>query len=618
MNLARSPSRPWTEADPALDDLSDLLAAQALKAVLVIDLVESVRLMASDESGVVARWQGFVRFARELVPANAGRLVKSLGDGLLAEFDHGRDAVRTAHRLQRHFDAFNQSAPPGQQMRLRAGINTTHRYADEHDVYGHGVNLAARIAGLARPGTTVVTASVHDTLADGLDGRLEDMGESYLKHWPHPVRTWCVHPIQPVQAGPAALPTTPPGWPEPVGEAPADFRASIAVIPFEARNPSPETFVIGELIADGVIAQLAGSPHLRVLSRLSTTAFRGRGASPADIDAQLNAAFVLSGSYFTLDGRVLITAELTDARRNEVVWAERLAGETGDLMQVHSELLDTLSAACAHALLDTEVRRSSVRPLPQLDSNALMLGGIVLMHRSSPRDMQRSRELLEAVADRHARVAAPRAWLAKWHILQVVQGSTDNPAQAFRHAVGIADRALDLEPQSSLAMAMKGHAICHLGPDAGDALQLLEAATRSNPSDAMAWLYSGLWSAMWGPPEDAVRKAENALRLSPLDPQRYYFELMLAVSHLANDEPEKALALSRSSLARNRLHRPTVRTLLTAAFEAGEMDEARDMFHTLMRLQPDLNMASYLASGGQSPLRLRGARALAAFGLRSS
>lgn len=584
------------------EDLLSLLPAQSHKTVLVVDLVESVRLMAVDEKGVVARWQGFVRFAQQTIPMNSGRLVKSLGDGLLAEFDHCRDAVKTAHLLHRYFDSYNSALAPQRHMLLRAGINATHLYTDAHDVYGHGVNLAARVVSLAQPGSTVVTSSVRDALVDGLDGHIEDMGESYLKHWPEAVRTWCVHPME--ARAHAWRPATH-----------TDLRPSIAVVPFDARNPSPEHFVIGELIADGVIAQLARTPSLRVLSRLSTTLFRGRRASVDVIDAQLDAAFVLSGSYATLGTQIIVMAELTDTRRGEVVWADRMAGETLDLMEVQSQLLNTLSAACAHALIQAEVQHATLVPLPRLESNTLMLGSIALMHRSTSRDMERSRELLDALVDRHANVAAPHAWLAKWHVIQVVQGQSSSPATDFQQAISQAERALDLEPESSLAMAIKGHAICHLGHDVEGARELLDGATRINPNDPLAWLYSSLWSAMWGEPQDAVVKAENALRLSPMDPQRYYFEMMLATSYLTAGAPEQAIELCQTSLTRNRLHLSTIRALITASFEAGQMDKGREAFSTLMTLQPGLSVHSYLAAGAQSPLRRRGARALAAFGL---
>jgi tetratricopeptide (TPR) repeat protein len=307
--------------------------------------------------------------------------------------------------------------------------------------------------------------------------------------------------------------------------------------------------------------------------------------------------------------------ELADTRRNEVLWAERLSGDTMDLMEVHSELLATISTACARALLNAEVQRSLVLPLPKLDSNSLMLGGITLMHRSTPRDLKRSRQLLEAVAERHKRVAAPWAWLAKWHIMQVVQGLTSNPADDFRRAMSVADKALDLEPNSSMAMAIKGHAMCHLGHDLDASKALLNHATQMNPNDPMAWLYRGFWSCMWGNATVAVSESEQAQSLSPVDPQRFYFEMLLANSYLMAGQLSDTISMCQSSLQKNRYHAPTLRALLTAQHESGQTAEARKTFDVLLSLQPDLTVSKFLSYGSTSSLRQRGAEALKSLGL---
>ncbi|WP_137918966.1 tetratricopeptide repeat protein [Hydrogenophaga sp. 2FB] len=583
------------------------LPQQRHKVVLVVDLVESVRLMAANEAAVVNQWRGFVHHAvSEVLPAHHGRLVKSLGDGLLVEFDRSTDAVQAALALHNYFIPLNKTLPAAQQLHLRAGLNATNLYVDENDVYGQGVNLAARVADLASPGETIVTASVFDGIVIGIDAEVEDRGESYLKHWPEPVRTWQVYPVSSSSA--AARARVPEG-------AATDFRPAIAIVPFETRSHAAEQFVIGELIADGVIAQLSRSQNLRVISRLSTTAFRGRKSSTEQIGQHLEANFVLGGSYVTYGDKVVIMAELSDRKRGEVIWAERITGDTRDLLEAQSSLLDTLSSACAHALLHDVVQRTLVVPVPQLDSNALMLGGITLMHRSTPRDLQRSLQLLEAVVERHKRVATPWAWLAKWHILQVVQGLSNEPARDFQRAIDTADRALDLEPNSSLAMAIKGHALCHLGNDVEASHRLLQEATQSNPNDPMAWLYNSVWSQMWGTPEDSIAEAENALHLSPLDPQKYYFEMMLANSYLAQGRLEQAIEMCHSSLKKNRYHLPTIRALLICQYEIGEQAEAHKTFELMRTLQPDLTVAKYLASGSQSAVRQRGAKAFAALGL---
>jgi adenylate cyclase len=390
----------------------------------------------------------------------------------------------------------------------------------------------------------------------------------------------------------------------------------VAVVPFETRSHAPEQFVIGELIADGVITQLSRSQDLRVISRLSTSAFRGRGNTPAEIGQRLEASYTLSGSYVNFGDKVVITAELSDNRRDEVVWAERLSGDTLDLLQAESELITRLSEATANAVLHHLVQRTLVQPLPQLESNALMLGGITLMHRSTPRDLQRSHELLEAVVDRHKRVATPWAWLAKWHIMQVVQGLAPEPARAFREAIGVADRALDLEPNSTLAMAIKGHAQCHLGEDVDGSRRLLQDSTDINPNDPMAWLYRSVWSTMWGTPESSLNEAQNAMRLSPTDPQRYYFEMMVGACLIACGRAQESIQMCQASLQKNRYHLPTIRTLLIAQYEHGDISGAKSTADLMLSLQPDLTVEKYLSSGGRSPLRQRVAKALTALGVK--
>lgn len=562
-----------------------------------MDLVESVRLMAANEAFVVSAWHGFLQHAQDKVlPACSGRLVKSLGDGLLAEFDRSADAVKAAYAMHRYFDRTNERLPPEARLHLRAGIHATHLYIDTHDVFGHGVNLAARVTALAAPGETVITASVRDTVVDGIDGEVEDMGESYLKHWPEPVRTWRIWPANDTAPVARAAPQSP------VHE---DLRPTIAVIPFQGRGAAPEHQVVGELLADGVIGQISRSHHLRVISRLSTAAFRDREIDLVDIQTRLDAGYVLSGSYVVMGDRIVVMAELTDARRSDVVWADRLTGEVMDLLQPESQLILQIVDAATQALLDNTVQRSLILPLPQLESNTLLLGGIALMHRSTARDLDRSRELLDAVTDRHRRVASPWAWLSKWHILQVVQGRCTEPNAEFRRAIEAADRALDLEPNSSMALAIKGHAMCHLAEDLDASRKLLSEATQINPNDAMAWLYAGFWSCMWGEPGHAVQESEQALHLSPMDPQKFYLQMLAANSYLANHQLQQALSLCQQSLRINRYHLPTLRAQLLAYYELGQVDEARQTFATIKSVQPGFTLSSYKASLRQSNLKER-------------
>jgi predicted Zn-dependent protease len=289
-----------------------------------------------------------------------------------------------------------------------------------------------------------------------------------------------------------------------------------------------------------------------------------------------------------------------------------------DLLQPDSELINTLTATCAERLQQSETQRALVQALPRLDSSAMMLGAIQLMHRSTRRDLERSQQLLEALVDRHKRSVAPWAWLAKWHIMQVMQGMAPLPKETFQQAIDISDRALDLAPNSTLALSVKGHAMCHLGKNVDDSYSLLVEATQTDPNDPIAWLYRSVWSQMWGQAEDALSEAQNALQLSPLDPQRYYFEMMMAHSYLAAGNYDRCIEMCKSSLRRNQSHAPTLRALTIARFESGLITEAGESLAQLMALQPGFTVAGYLGAGPTSRTKQRGAAAFRALGVPSN
>jgi adenylate cyclase len=573
--------------------------------IMVADVVESVRLMEQDEHEFIQRWQRFVRRALdEVLPDHRGRMHKSLGDGLMLEFDSAQQGVQAALALQGLCREANAGVPPERQMHLRIGSHVAQFVADEHDIYGTDVNLSARIATLAGPGEVVVTATLRDQLTAGLDADIEDLGECHLKHVREPVRVFRVGPV-----GQSPVISVP----EP--DAP-DFRPTIAVIPFDARSNEAEHFVIGELIAEGVIAQLARSPDLRVISRLSTTALRGRASAMADVESRLGASFVLSGSYVASGSRILVMAELADTRNDSIVWSERMSGDVADLLESQSELLQRIASATSRALIDSEVKRSLSLPMPRLDSSSLLLGGISMMHRSSVLEFERSRQALDALIDRHGRLATPRAWLAKWHVLKIIRGLSASPEKDCVLALEQTKRALDLEPGNALTLAVEGHAYCQLRADHAMAELRLRQAIESNPNEPMAWLFRSVVSTMWGSPEDAVTEVEYANALSPIDPLRYYFDMLFAAALLTVHQQERAIAFARQSLRANRHHEPTLRVLLTAQFEAGHHEEARMTLAALLRESPGLTVSGYLAIGsGASVTRQRCASALRGLGV---
>jgi len=575
--------------------------------VLLVDLVESVRLMREHEVFTVRRWADFVRFVvAEILPRHRGVLVKSLGDGLMARFEAVRDAVDAAAEMHRALAAQNVGLPEGQHFQLRAGVNTAMAWSDGIDIYGTGVNLAARLAtlagpgetiasapareklaaalaGLANPGETIGSAAVRDELIHGVDASCEDLGECFLKHFDKPVRAYRV--------GTASPHTSLPGWRD-YGTA---MEPTIAVIPFGARNIAPEHFDVGNLIADSVIWRLSKAANLKVISRLSTNVFRGRASDVEEVSAHLGAHYILSGGYVVNAGQILVTAELSAARSNEVVWTDRLTGDLGDLLKPESELAHRIAHAVHHSVFDTEVEHILTQPLPTLESYSLLLGSIKLMHRSSKDEFLQTRKILEELINRHGRIAAPRAWLANWYILRVTRGWSEDRKREAAEALSATHAALDRDPSDALALATEGFVYCHLLNDLDTARKRCEQAVEANPSHALGWLYRGTVNAFNGEGDAALSATLRAMELSPLDPQRYYFESLAATAALSARQYVNAERLARSSLQQNRMHPSTWRALTVALVSQGRIDEARAALGKLRELEPTLTLERYIA-----------------------
>jgi tetratricopeptide (TPR) repeat protein len=266
-------------------------------------------------------------------------------------------------------------------------------------------------------------------------------------------------------------------------------------------------------------------------------------------------------------------------------------------------------------LNDAHIRETQHRPLPQLDSHALMASAVALMHRASGAELPRSEAMLQAVIERHRRAAEPRAWLAKWHVLASVQGLAADPRQAHLKAIDCANRALDAEPEHAIALAVKGHAMCHEGRAPDLALQVLQQAIQCNRSEASAWLYQSAWHHMWGQAESAIDCALMSLRLSPLDPQKALQEMMLGTAYLAAGQVHKAIEAYSASVARNRCHLPALRALVAAHFEAGNEQQARQVLRDLLELQPELTVSGFLGAGASNPIRRRVAYAFSQLGV---
>jgi len=558
----------------------------ATRTVVFADVVESVRLMQRDELIVAQRIRSLLlQASNEIVPRNRGHVLQRLGDGLMLDFAHPRHAAECARELHRRCAELSAKLPADDRVLMRIGIHVADILTDDVAIYGHGVNVAARLAAVAGPGETVISAAARDQLTAGLDGEIEDLGSCHLKNIEAPVRTYRLglRNVQPLAPGTQSK-----------------LRPTLAVIPLAFRSGGREFLAVGEIIADEVIATMSQAPELRVVSRLSTTAFRGRKYELDDIRTYLGATYVLSGGYRVVGDALIVNVELADTRNNEVMWAKGFRTKVGELLAVDNELVGSLVAGISDAIMNTEIARAATHALPTLDAGTLLLGGVGLMHRFDPRDFDKGRLAFEHLIERYPRFPAPYAYLAEWHVLKVAQGWFASLDKEAASALDRINRALDIDPADSLALTVNGMVHANLLRKHESAKQSYDLALQRNPNAGLAWLHRGTLWAFQGRGREAMEETQRAAALSPLDPWRYYYESLCATAALSARDYERALELARRSLQGNRTHVSTLRVIAIAASELGRMEEARDAVTELRKLDPSLTVSGYLA---RSPAR---------------
>ncbi len=576
------------------------------RAILVADVFDSASSKERDEERSLEQRRAFFSHATaEVIPTHGGRsLSKLLGDGFLAEFPDGVQAARCAFELHQSLARFNATAA-APSLGMRVGIHVAEVIVETFNVLGDGVNIAARLAELANPGETVVSAAVRDQLTSGVEASVEDLGEQRLRNRERALRAFRLWP-------PAQQPAAAPG-----GAARAHGRPSVAVIPFQLRSDDSRFAFIGDSLADETIAALSRVADFFVVSRLSSMAFRRAPLGLRGIGELLGVQYVLSGSIQTAHPRALLVAELADVRDGRILWSERFEGDLMDVFAMQGELARKVVQSVAPVVRSIELRRARITNFEELDAYGLTLRGVELMHRSSREDFLLARRAFETAIERNPVSPSSHAWLAKWHVVRVIVGASENAAADSAAAIACAECALACDPHDALALTMDAMVSAWSRHDLDAAERSLAQALAANPNEPLAWLWSAMTHAWRGRGAEAVQRADRALSLSPLDPMIYFFNSLASTANLIGERYERAIELATRSLRENRLHTPTLRTLAAALVHSGRLSEARETVRRLLELEPGLTVAAFRARypGRDSPQAARFAAALLAAGL---
>jgi adenylate cyclase len=555
-----------------------------LAAILAADIAGYSRLMGVDEEGTLRQLKAH---RKELIDPkiteHRGRVVKITGDGMLVEFVSVVDAVRCAVDIQRSMIERNAKVPTESRIEFRVGINVGDIISDENDIYGDGVNVAARLEALAEPGGIMVSRNVHDQVRDKLSFGFEDMGEQIVKNIARPIG---VHRISLAEsAAPAIAKST---ASSPKSELSTTDRPSIAVLPFANMSGDPEQEYFADGISEDLITGLSKLRWFFVIARNSSFTYKGKAVDIKRVARELGVRYVLEGSVRKGGNRVRITAQLIDAATNNHIWADRYDGEMADVFELQDEITKKVVSAIEPKLLEAEAMRSQTRSAEDLGAWDLVMHANSLLWKQTKADSEAAIAMLTKATERYPDYSPAHSMLAFALVFRAIPGGVHRSSD-MKNAVAIATKAAELDDNDPWAHLALGY-VAFLMRRTDHAVEEFQRALEINPNFAAAYGYLGSALAFDGRSDEAIRHAEQALRRSPHDPQNAIFNVGLAAAHyLAGRYPE-AIGCARKAVQQRSGWPPAYRIYCASLAQAGQAEEARAALDRLRELQPDISI----------------------------
>jgi TolB-like protein/class 3 adenylate cyclase len=546
-----------------------------LAAILAVDVVGYSRLMGADEEGTHGRLKGlFQELVEPKINAHRGRIVKNTGDGMLVEFSSVVDAVRCAVEIQRAMLERNAETAEQKRIRFRVGINLGDVIVEEHDIFGDGVNVAARLEALADPGGICVSRVVRDQVRDKLDIAFEDMGEHQVKNIVRSVRAYRICDVATAKSPLASTPRAPPFSDKP----------SIAVLPFANMSGNPEQEYFADGMVEEIITALSRIRWLFVIARNSSFTYKGQPVDVKRVGRELGVRYVLEGSVRNTADRVRITAQLIDAVSGAHLWADRFDGSLEAVFDLQDRVASSVAGVIEPALQAAETARSRTRPTTDLSAYDAYLRAYA-MHLESASQAPEALELLEQAIARDPKYGPALAWAAFCCVRMVLDGFSRDPEADKRKAERYARLALQVAGNDPASLANAALALTQLGEDIGAMMALVDRSLALNPSYARGWFASASLRLFAGEADLAIEHAQIALRLSPRGGVGHVFNV-LGVAHFFSGRLVEAAQNLLLAIQDEPTHPMPYRTLAACYAHMGRLDDAREILRRLRAITP--------------------------------
>jgi TolB-like protein/class 3 adenylate cyclase len=554
-----------------------LTATRRLAAILAADVAGYSRLIGADEEGTLNTLRSSrAELIDPKISEHRGRLVKTTGDGLLVEFASVVDALRCASEWQAGMAERNAGTPD--RIEFRIGINVGDVVVENGDIFGDGVNVAARLEGLAEPGGICVSARVQEDAAGRLDLSFDDLGDQNLKNIARPVRAYRVRLATDQRTPTGALVETTPKLALP-------DKPSIAVLPFQNMSGDPEQEYFADGMVEEIITALSRIRWLFVIARNSSFTYKGQAVDVKQVGRDLGVRYVLEGSVRKGGDRVRITGQLIEAETGTHLWADRFDGSLEDVFELQDKIAISVAGVIEPALQTAEAHRSAHRPTHDLTAYDLYLRALPNFASVAKERVREAIGLLDRAIARDPRYGPALALAAMCHMQFNLNGWTVSLDAERKQGLDYARQALSAAIDDPFVLVSAAVVLGYFGEDIEAAIALIERSLAANPSFAYGWLWGGLLRLFAGHPDAAIEYVETSLRLNPRD--RFAAPLtLIGTAHFCKREFDMAVAKLQASIQERPGFTMSYRVLAACYAHMGRLEDAREVVERLRVLTP--------------------------------
>ena len=553
-----------------------------LAAIVSADVAGYSRLMGWDESGTLAALKAIRQEVVDpAIASHGGRIVKTTGDGLLLEFPSVVNAVRCALEVQAAMAARTAGIAENRRIAFRIGINLGDIIVDGDDIFGDGVNVAARLQEIAPPGGICISSRVHDDVRDRLATQFEEGGVQTLKNIARPIQVWRWQPGKAVvpKSAPAPMALTLPEKP------------SIAVLPFQNMSGDPEQEYFADGVVEDIITALSRFKSLFVIARNSSFTYKGRAVDVKQVGRELGVRYVLEGSVRKASGRVRITGQLIDCGTGAHLWADRFDGSLQDIFDLQDQVTTSVVGAIAPRLDQAEIERAKRGPTQNGGAYDCYLRAMTALYgltgKATDDTLHWLDQALEIDPD-YALAHALKAFCYSWMMNSWMADREQESTSTERHA----RRAVELAKDDAAVLAYAGYSLAGVLGDLEDGTNLIDRALELNPNLAIAWAASAWLRVFLGQPDKAIEHADRYMRLSPLDPNMQSLCNSKAAAHISAGRYSETVVWARRAMQAKADWTPPYRLAAAAEALAGRVEESRKYLRRLQELDPGLRISS--------------------------